>query len=88
MSTLRTGTCWLCAHRVESVACAKCGCLAHYPPWPPPQRVPCHVSGCVDHVEGNHVDALGDAIVHYCGDCTGDHYAPALATPTQGATDA
>jgi hypothetical protein len=74
--THRKGFCWLCTHPVTQVACANCGCLAHYPPWPPaPQRVPCHVVGCVDHVDGMHVDGLDDAIWHIgCQFCAGGTY--------------
>lgn len=41
-------------------------------------RVPCHVSGCVDHVDGMHADSLGDAIWHVgCDACTGEKFTTA-----------
>lgn len=43
---------------------------APVPPTGAGQRVPCHVHGCVDHIEGHHVDRLGDAILHVgCDAC-------------------
>lgn len=59
----------------------------------PRQKVPCHVSGCLDHIEGLHVDEIGDPIWHAgcskcalqssipapCDTCGGDH--PDLLCP-------
>jgi uncharacterized protein YraI len=46
------------------------------------QLVPCHVKGCLDHVQGCHVDYLGDSIWHGgCDACATASYSTAYHWP-------
>lgn len=67
-------------------------CLACRAQWDAARRLVCHVIGCVEHIDGMHVDHLGDALVHVgCSVCSAlPHHAKrdiSLTPATEGGRD-